>query len=46
LNKNVIHETQLVKINSFIDKGDSMINLKKLKKLGKHFEENMETEKK
>ena len=35
LNKNVIHETQLVKINSFIDKGDSMINLKKIEEVRK-----------
>ena len=35
LNKNVIYETQLVKINSFIDKGDSMINLKKIEEVRK-----------
>ena len=35
LNKNVIHETQLVKINTFMDKGDSMINLKKIEEVRK-----------
>ena len=33
LNKNVIQETQLVKINSFVDKGDSVINLKKVEEI-------------
>ena len=33
LNKNVIQETQLVKINSFVDKGDSVVNLKKIEEI-------------
>ena len=35
LNKNVINETQLVKINTFMDKGDSIINLKKIEEVRK-----------
>jgi len=35
LNKNAIQETQLVKINTFIDKGDSIINLKKIEEVRK-----------
>ena len=35
LNKNVINETQLVKINTFMDKGDSIINLKKIDEVRK-----------
>jgi len=35
LNKNVIQETQLVKINSFVDKGDSVVNLKKIEEIRK-----------
>ena len=33
LNKNAIQETQLVKINTFIDKGDTVINLKKIEEV-------------
>ena len=33
LNKNVIQETQLVRINSFVDKGDSVVNLKKIEEI-------------
>ena len=33
LNKNATQETQLVKINSFIDQGESMINLKKIEEV-------------
>ena len=33
LNKNAIQETQLVKINSFMDKGDSIINMKKIEEI-------------
>ena len=33
INKNVIQETQLVKINSFMDKGDSKINMKKIEEI-------------
>ena len=33
LNKNATQETQLVKINSFIDQGDSIINLKKIEEV-------------
>ena len=33
LNKKTIQETQLVKINSFIDKGDSIINMRKIEEV-------------
>ena len=33
LNKNAIQETQLVKINTFINKGDTVINLKKIEEI-------------
>ena len=35
VNKNVIQETQLVKINTFIDKGNNTINMKKIEEIRK-----------
>ena len=35
MNKNVIQETQLVKINTFFDKGNNTINMKKIEEIRK-----------